>query len=323
MTQASFRRTALAGLVAVALFLAWITGLAGLALHAFALRDQDGRPAPGSLGLGDYRTTIEARPVHGIGDNISGLTFSAATGTLFATVNRPSLILELSTEGTLLRRIAVEGAGDMEAITHVGGETFIVADEATGRLSWITIGAGTGAVDIAAAPGLVLDGRTLPNLGIEGLSWDGCRDRLFIAREMWPVRVAVVGGIAKAAPGAGAALTVSEWQPRLALGHSFADLSSVSVLDGHGGVLLLSHLTSALAEFSPDGRPLGLMLLWPGRHGLSARVPQAEGLAVGGDGTVYIVSEPNLFYRFTPRAAGPAGGNRRQPAPCTAPPPVR
>jgi uncharacterized protein YjiK len=33
-------------------------------------------------------------------------------------------------------------------------------------------------------------------------------------------------------------------------------------------------------------------------HGLSRRVPQAEGLAVGPDGAIYVLSEPNLFYRF-------------------------
>ncbi|MFP5340066.1 MAG: SdiA-regulated domain-containing protein, partial [Gammaproteobacteria bacterium] len=33
-------------------------------------------------------------------------------------------------------------------------------------------------------------------------------------------------------------------------------------------------------------------------HGLERDVPQAEGMAMGPDGTLYLVSEPNLFYVF-------------------------
>ena len=34
--------------------------------------------------------------------------------------------------------------------------------------------------------------------------------------------------------------------------------------------------------------------------GLKANVPQAEGIAVGSRGEIFLVSEPNLFYRFDP-----------------------
>ena len=33
-------------------------------------------------------------------------------------------------------------------------------------------------------------------------------------------------------------------------------------------------------------------------HGLKRGVPQAEGLAIDDQGVLYLVSEPNLFYRF-------------------------
>ncbi|MDC6668450.1 SdiA-regulated domain-containing protein [Leclercia adecarboxylata] len=36
-----------------------------------------------------------------------------------------------------------------------------------------------------------------------------------------------------------------------------------------------------------------------GKHGLERNVPQAEGIAMGPDGTLYLVSEPNLFYVFS------------------------
>jgi uncharacterized protein YjiK len=41
-------------------------------------------------------------------------------------------------------------------------------------------------------------------------------------------------------------------------------------------------------------------VLRQGWHGLKADVPQAEGIAVGPRGEIFVVSEPKLFYRFDP-----------------------
>jgi len=45
------------------------------------------------------------------------------------------------------------------------------------------------------------------------------------------------------------------------------------------------------------------MLLWNGFHGLSKAVPQAEEIAIGPDKKIYIISEPNLLYVFSPPEA--------------------
>ena len=44
------------------------------------------------------------------------------------------------------------------------------------------------------------------------------------------------------------------------------------------------------------------MELKAGSAGLDADVAQPEGITVDKDGYLYIVSEPNLFYRFIPTA---------------------
>jgi uncharacterized protein YjiK len=86
----------------------------------------------------------------------------------------------------------------------------------------------------------------------------------------------------------------------LPLPHQLAlvDLSSVSLHEKSGHLFLLSDASGAVVEYDEEARLVGLLPLEGGRHGLTNSVPQAEGLAIDDKGRVFIVSEPNLFYRF-------------------------
>ena len=258
-----------------------------------------------NLWLADYRVGIERLPIEGLDDNTSGLTFSPVTDTLFTAINRPASLAELSRDGQLRRRIVLDGGRDVEGITHVDGNQFIVVDEGRNRLSWVSITADTERIDLDQAPFLTLDLGAFSNMGFEGISWDQRRKELVLVQEMWPVRVLVIGGLDRAVSGQGLGVTVREWHPDSWAGHFVTDLSSVTVHDATGNMVLLSDMTSVLAEYAADGTPVSLLTLWGGWHGLTDGVPQAEGVAIGPDGAVYIVSEPNLFYRFdrTTRAA--------------------
>ena len=289
-----------AGVVLILAAGLWISGLVGLAAHQLAMRGTASGTA--TLDLADYHVGIEGIAIPGLDDNTSGLTFSPKTGTLFTAINRPAELAELSRDGQLLRRIPLTGASDVEGITHVEGDRFILVDEGRHRLSWVTITPDTASLDVEAAPFLTLDLGAFKNMGFEGISWDQRRKELVIVQEMWPVRVLVIGGLDEAVQGQGLGVTVREWQPDSWAGHFVADLSSVTVHDATGNMLLLSDMSSVLAEYAPDGAPISLMTLWSGWHGLTRSVPQAEGVAIGPDGAVFIVSEPNLFYRFDPEA---------------------
>lgn len=253
--------------------------------------------APGSLRLAEYRVTLEARPIEGLAANASALTYNWRTDTLFTTTNRPPRIVELTRDGEVVRALPVDGIDDLEGITHIDGALFTIIDERKQRIYRVAIEADTARVDVKGAPCLGLDILQNGNLGLEGITWDERRHRLFVAKEKNP-RVFEIDGLTPLMDGGKMNLLIREWQPRQPFRHFLRDLSSLSRDDRTGHLLLLSDESRLLAEYGADGELLGLMPLWRGFHGLAANVPQAEGVAVGRDGTIYLISEPNLFYRF-------------------------
>ena len=53
-------------------------------------------------------------------------------------------------------------------------------------------------------------------------------------------------------------------------------------------------------EYDQTGKPVSMLGLRRGFHGLNQTIPQAEGMALDSHKRLYVVSEPNLFYRFIP-----------------------
>ena len=79
------------------------------------------------------------------------------------------------------------------------------------------------------------------------------------------------------------------------------DLSSLQFDERSGHLLALSDESRQIIELDTEGKPVANVSLTKGSMGLSKSVPQAEGIAMGDDGTLYVVSEPNLFYVFKKR----------------------
>jgi uncharacterized protein YjiK len=259
---------------------------------------ETGKPG---LGLPSYRAVIEARPIAGLEDNVSALTYDPRSGTLFSVINNPPQIVELTTDGELLRTIPVDGAQDPEGLTHMRNELFVLADERRYEIRRIPVTRQTDRIDLGGMPRLALDIMSGGNLGFEGLAWDEKRQRLFVAKEKTPATIFVIDGLSEWDGRMN--LQIREWRARQPFARFMRDLSSLSLVDTTGNLLLLSDESALLAEYAPDGELLGILLLWPGWHGLTRPVPQAEGVTVDGNGVIYMVSEPNLFYRFERQAA--------------------
>ena len=127
---------------------------------------------------------------------------------------------------------------------------------------------------------------------------DGKDHRLFVVKEKLPLRVLVIRGLDVFNASTGFNIDISEWKSSSAASLFMSDLSSLTLHEPTGHLLLLSDESALVVEYAPDGQPISVLPLWRGFNGLQRKVPQPEGLAVGPDGALYVLSEPNLFYRF-------------------------
>jgi uncharacterized protein YjiK len=250
-----------------------------------------------SIGLDQYRVDIEARVIDGLDDNVSALTFDPVRKSLFTVTNKNSELIELSLEGKILRRVALIGFGDPEAVEFISPDTYVITDESEQRLIKIHLEQDTTFLDGAEAEQMTLGLHMGGNKGFEGLAYDSVGKRLFVAKERDPMLIYEVQGFPHYNPEKSYAVHVVN-NPKRDAGMFVRDLSSLQYDERSGHLLALSDESRLIIELDVDGRPLSTMSLNKGRQGLQKTVPQAEGIAMDDDGTMYLVSEPNLFYVF-------------------------
>ena len=252
---------------------------------------------PDSINLGEYRAVLQGQTIDGLEDNVSALTFDPLRKSLFTVTNKKTELVELSLDGRILRRIPLVGFGDAEAIEFIGENTYVITDEYQQRLIKVTIDDHTQALNAADVEQLTLGINPLGNKGFEGLAYDSVGKRLFVAKERDPMLIYEVRGFPHDNPQQPYATHVVS-NPRRDARLFVRDLSSLQFDERSGHLLALSDESKLLLELDINGRPISTLSLIKGRHGLKESVPQAEGVAMDDEGTVYVVSEPNLFYVF-------------------------
>ncbi len=113
-----------------------------------------------------------------------------------------------------------------------------------------------------------------------------------------PMRIFEIHGFPHRDPDQPFAVHVLDDQQRDA-GLFVRDLSSLQFDERSGHLLALSDESRLVLELNTEGKPISSLSLLAGRSGLSRSVPQGEGIAMDHQGALYLVSEPNLFYRFS------------------------
>ncbi|MEX5557586.1 SdiA-regulated domain-containing protein [Pseudomonas rhodesiae] len=250
-----------------------------------------------SIGLADYRVVLEAQVIDGLNDDVSALTYDPVRKSLFTVTNKNAELIELSLEGRIVRRIPLIGFGDAEAVEFISENIYVISDERQQRLIKVHVDDDTQFLDAADAEQMTLGVHVGGNKGFEGLAYDSVGKRLFVAKERDPMLIYEVHGFPHFKPEKTYSVHVIN-NPKRDAGLFVRDLSSLQYDERSGHLLALSDESFLVLELDIDGRPLSSLSLLCGRHGLSKRVPQAEGIAMDDDGALYLVSEPNLFYVF-------------------------
>lgn len=258
--------------------------------------------------LRQYRMDVDSRVVDGIDRNLSGLAFNPDTNQLIAVINRPATLLTMDLEGRVLHRHRLRHASDTEGVAYLGGNHVALVEESRGRIVIVQLPeAASGELDLQNANSFSLDmGASKEtshiNAGFEGLGYDQAHDQLYVAKEHSPRALYRVSGIGEYLKSGRLVLRVENLDDWLKNDNIGTDLSSVEFNAVNGHVLLLSDESQRIVELDQTGAVVNRMEL-RGMPGSNQGVQQAEGLAFGPGGTLFMVSEPNLFYRLRPADA--------------------
>ena len=278
----------LASLVAVVRYMHWDDR----ARYWFTEHSLPAAERAASIWLPGYKAGIQGLPLAGLEDDeASDLAYSPQTGTLFTVTGKLPMLVELSRTGEVLRRIMLKGFANPEGVAVLENGNIAVTDERKRNLSIFTLTADTEELDIADAEPFDLGFPNAGNKGFEGIAWDPAQQRLLLGKEREPTAMFSLGSD-------GQHLLDQELQPLPSYGLGMRNLSALSVDPRTGHILALSAQSRLLLELDEHGEPVSFISLLGGQNGLEHRIPRAEGVAMDEDGTIYMVSEPNLFYVF-------------------------
>ena len=245
-----------------------------------------------SVWLPDYHAVIDAKLLPGMEkDEASDLAYNPLTGTLFTVTGKLPMLVELSRSGEVLRRIALKGFANPEGVAVLENGMIALTDERKRNLSIFELDPQTRELDLADAKPFDLGFPDAGNKGFEGIAWDPAQQRLLLGKERAPTAMFSLGSD-------GQRLLDQELRPLPSYGLGMRNLSALSVDPRTGHILALSAQSRLLLELDEKGEPVSFISLLGGQSGLESRIPRAEGVAMDEEGTIYMVSEPNLFYVF-------------------------
>lgn len=250
---------------------------------------QDKAERQASIWLPDYHAVIDAKPLVGMEkDEASDITYNAVTQTLFSVMGKNPFLAELSLQGDVLRKIPLNGWSNPEAITALPDGRMAIVDERQHNLTVVTVTADTRALNIADFTPYDLGPSENQNKAFEAIAWDARHQRLLLGEERPPALYALKSDGEEPLSGEKQRLDADDLDMR--------NLSAISVDPRTGHRLLLSADSHLLMEYDENGKQLSFMALLMGMNGLKDTIPRAEGVTMDDQGTVYVVSEPNLFY---------------------------
>ncbi len=251
-----------------------------------------------SVWLPDYVVTIDAKPLPGMEkDEASDLAYNPLSKTLFSVMGKNPFLVELNLDGDVLRKIPLVGWSNPEGLTVMENGLLAIVDEREHLLTIINIDANTKSLNIADFPKYNLGPSRNQNKAFEAIAWDPRRQQLLLGEERPPQLYVWKSDGSQTLTGTKQKVPSDELDLR--------NLSALSIDPRTGHTLVLSADSHMLLELDELGEQVSFMTLLSGFNGLKNTIPRAEGVAIDENGTLYMVSEPNLFYRFEKNAKKP------------------
>ena len=244
-----------------------------------------------SIWLPDYRAVIDAKQLQGMEkDEASDLAYNPQTKTLFSVMGKNPFLVELSLQGDVLRKMPLVGWSNPEALTVMGNGLLAIVDERLHVLSIVKVEADTRELNIASFPTYDLGPSDDQNKAFEAIAWDARNQQILLGEERPPALFTWKSADSQALTGDKQKLASDELDIR--------NLSALAIDPRTGHTLVLSADSHLLLELDEKGEQVSFMTLLGGFNGLKNTIPRAEGVTMDDSGTLYMVSEPNLFYRF-------------------------
>ncbi|MEB6588933.1 MULTISPECIES: SdiA-regulated domain-containing protein [Pseudomonas] len=244
-----------------------------------------------SVWLPDYQVDIDAKSLPGMDDDeASDLAFNPRTRTLFAVMGKNPILVELSLDGDVLRKIPLHGWSNPEGVAVLEDGHLAITDERLHDLTVVKVDAQTASLNHDDFQSRDLGQSVKSNKGFEALAWDPLRQRLIIGEERPPKLYTWNTD--------GSSPLQGEKQPLPSDELDLRNLSALGVDPRTGHLLVLSADSNMLLELDEQGQQVSFMTLLGGFNGLQGTIPRAEGVALDDKGNLYMVSEPALFYRF-------------------------
>lgn len=254
-----------------------------------SFEDKAGRSA--SIWLPDYHVDIDAKALPGMEkDEASDLSYNPITKTLFAVMGKNAFLVELTLTGDVLRKIPLVGWSNPEGVAVMNDGLIAITDERQHQLTIVKVKAETTTLNIEDFPKYDLGKSDNQNKGFEGIAWDPRRQQLILGEER-PAALYTWKSD-------GSDVLKGDKQKLPSRSLDMRNLSSLSIDPRTGHMLALSADSHLLLEVDEQGEQVSFMTLLGGMNGLKETIPRAEGVALDEAGTLYMVSEPNLFYSF-------------------------
>lgn len=230
-----------------------------------------------------------------IEENLSGITYSPKTNTLFAITNAPRDIYELDKQGNVLRIIELKGFRDTEDITHIKDDLFAIVDENLSGFYIVKITNETSLINRNdSIKSFMIDVRTFENFGLEGISYDLKNDIFYLVNERNPKKVITVKGFMNSNP-----IVINEKFEIVKNNEYLGDFSAINFDNKSKNIYILSEESRILGRV--DDKKSFSKFLDLEDNKTSSNMKNPEGITKDSDGNIYIVGEPNHFLSIKKR----------------------